>query len=85
MTDTPASANKPAAKFRDGALTVTVWKNASDKGAFYSATPSRSYKKGEQWQESDRFGEGDLLPLAKLLDEAHTWIRDAQQAERQAA
>ncbi len=85
MTDTPSIDKKPAAKFRDGALTVTVWKNAGDKGAFYSVTPSRSYKKDDTWKETDRFGEDDLLPLAKLLDEAHTWIRDTQQAERQAA
>ena len=85
MTAIPATDKKPAAKFRDGALTVTVWKNAGDKGAFYSVTPSRSYKKGDTWSETDRFGYDDLMPLAKLLDEAHTWIRDKQQAERKAA
>ena len=86
MTDKPATDKKPAAKFRDGALTVTVWKNAGDKGgAWYSVTPSRIYKKGDAWNETDRFGYDDLMPLAKLLDEAHTWIRDKQQAERKPA
>jgi hypothetical protein len=85
MTDQPATDNKPPAKFRDGVLTVTVWKNAGDKGAFYSVTPSRSYKKDDAWKETDRFGYDDLMPLAKLLNEAHTWIRDTQQAERKAA
>ena len=48
-------------------------------------TPSRSYKKDDQWGDSDSFGEDDLLLLAKLLNEAHSWIVRAQQAERQAA
>jgi hypothetical protein len=85
MTDQPATDKKPRAKCRDGALSVTVWKNAGEKGAFYSVTPRRSYKKDDQWKETDLFGSDDLLPLAKLLDEAHSWIRDAQQAERKAA
>jgi hypothetical protein len=42
-------------------------------------------KKPAAWNETDRFGYDDLMPLAKLLDEAHTWIRDKQQAERKAA
>lgn len=76
---------KPAHKIRHRALTVTIWKNGSDKGAFYSVTSSRSYKQGDQWKETDRFGCDDLLPLAKLLDQAHTWIANAEEAERQAA
>ena len=76
---------KPAHKIRHRALTVTIWKNTGDKGAWYSVTPSRSYKQGEEWMESDSFGIDDLLPLAKLLDQAHTWIVNAEQTERQAA
>ena len=51
----------------------------------YSVTPSRAYKQGDQWKESDRFDFEDLLPLAKLLDEAHSWILATEQAERKAA
>jgi hypothetical protein len=76
---------KPAHKIRNRTLSVTIWKNEGEKGPFYSVTPSRSYKQGDQWKESDSFGEDDLLPLAKLLDEAHSWIVNAQQAERKAA
>jgi hypothetical protein len=74
---------KPAHKFRNRALSVTIWKNESDKGPWYSVTPSRSYKQGDQWKESDSFGVDDLPPLAKLLDQAHTWILNTEQAERQ--
>ncbi len=76
---------KPAHKLRNRGLTVTIWKNTSDKGPFYSVTPSRSYKHGEEWKESSSFGCDDLLPLAKLLDQAHSWIVSAEQADRQAA
>ncbi len=76
---------KPAHKIRNRDLTVTVWRNDSEKGPWWSVTPSRSYKQGEQWKESDSFGEDDLLPLAKLLDEAHSWVVNARQAERRAA
>jgi hypothetical protein len=79
-------AQKPAHKIRHGALTVTIWKNdGGEKGPWYSAVPSRSYKQGEEWKESDSFGFDDLMTLAKLLDLAHTWIMTQQQAERQAA
>ena len=75
----------PAHKFRNRARSVTIWKNDSDKGPWYSVTPGRTYKQGDQWKESDSFGVDDLLPLAKLLDEAHSWIVHTEQAERQAS
>ena len=59
---------KPAHKLRDGAIEIAIWKNESDKGPFFSVTPSRSYKKGDEWKESDSYGQDDLLILAKLLD-----------------
>jgi len=76
---------KPAHKIRHRDLSVTIWKNAGPKGGFYSATPSRAYKKGDAWQETDRFDFDDLLALAKLLDLAHSWIMQQQQADRKAA
>jgi hypothetical protein len=76
---------KPAHKLRNRTLSVTIWKNESEKGPWYSVTPSRSYRQGEEWKESDSFGEDDLLPLAKLLDEAYSWIVNTQRAERKAA
>jgi hypothetical protein len=76
---------KPAQKIRNRALTVTIWKNSSDKGSWYSVTPSRAYKQADPWKETDRFDFDDLLSLAKLLDEAHSSILRAEQAKRQAA
>jgi hypothetical protein len=65
----------PAHKIRNGVLQVTIWRNTSDRGIWYSAEPSRSYKKGDDaWKRSETLNADDLLPMAKLLDEAHSWI-----------
>lgn len=86
MPDNTQPAQKPAHKLRNRALTVTIWKNISEKGgSWYSVTASRSYKQGDQWKETDRFDGDDLLALSKLLDQAHTWIVNAEQADQKAA
>jgi hypothetical protein len=65
---------KPVHKLRDGAIEVAIWRNEGEKGPWYSVTATRSYKQGEEWKQSDSFGQDDLLALAKLLDLAHTWM-----------
>ena len=74
--------SKPAHKIRSGALQVTIWRNTGEKGAWYSVNPTRSYKQGDTWKESDSFSGDDVLRLAKMLNEADTWIVNAEQAER---
>lgn len=74
-------ANQPAHTIRSGAIKVTIWRNEGEKGPWYSATPSRSYKQGDSWKDSDSFGEDDLLTVSKLLDMAHSWIMDQQKAQ----
>jgi hypothetical protein len=84
MTDnsTADKARKPAEKFRDGAIEVAVWRNESEKGPWFSVTSTRSYKQGEEWKQSDNYGKDDILPLCKLLDQAHSWILNQQQQQR---
>jgi len=77
--------SQPAHKIRISNLSVTIWRNVTDKGTWYSVTPSRSYKKGDEtWKETDSLGFDDLLAMAKLLDLAHTWIMHQQQADAKA-
>jgi hypothetical protein len=77
--------SQPAHKIRTGALQVTIWRNHGEKGNWYSAVPTRSYKQGDDtWKESDSLGFDDLLTMAKLLDQAHTWIQHQQQADAKA-
>lgn len=68
--------SKPAHKIVHRNIAVTIWKNDGKNGPFYTATPSRRFKQGEQWQDSDSFSEDDLLLLTKLLDQAHSWISE---------
>ncbi|WP_422927489.1 hypothetical protein [Singulisphaera sp. PoT] len=77
--------SSPAHKIRFGNLSVTIWRNSSEKGVWYSVSPSRSYKKGDEtWKETDSLGFDDLLPMAKLLDQAHSWIGKQMQADAKA-
>ncbi len=77
--------SKPAHKLRNGVLQVTIWRNSGEKGNWYSIVPSRSYKQGDDtWRETDSLNVDDLLPMAKLFDEAHSWIVAQQQADAKA-
>ncbi len=76
--------SQPAHRIRVGALQVTIWRNQGEKGNWYSIIPSRSYKQEDGWKETDSFGFDDLLTMAKLLDQAHTWIMHQFQADAKA-
>jgi hypothetical protein len=78
--------SQPAHKVRIGVLQATIWRNRSEKGSYwYSVVPSRSYKQGDEtWKETDSLGFDDLLSMAKLLDQAHTWIARQMQADAKA-
>ena len=83
MTTTDKPAQKPVHKIRSGAIEVTIWRNEGKNGFFYIVTMNRSYKKDEEWKQADSFSAEDLLLLAKLLDQAHSWI--ISQPAKQAA
>lgn len=73
----------PAHKLRDGVLQVVIWRNTStnDK-TFYSVTPQRSYRSGDDtWRETESLGQDDILPMAELLREAYAWIRMQKRAD----
>lgn len=65
-------ANQPAAKFRLGYVTATVWKNDE----FYNVVLVRSYKDGDDWKETDQLNAGDLLNAAKVLERAESFISE---------
>ena len=72
----------PAHKIRNGVLQVTIWRNTGDKGNWYSVVPSRSYRQGDDaWKETDSLGFDDLLAMAKLLNQAHSWLVEAKKAD----
>ena len=67
--------NGPAHKIRIGSLQATIWRNLAERGKWYSVKLTRGFKTDEGWRETDNLGFEDLLPAAKLLDQAHTWIQ----------
>ena len=77
--------SSPAHKIRFGNLSVTIWRNVNEKGTWYTANPSRSYKKGDEtWKETDSLGFDDLLAMAELHRQAFVWIARQIQADSKA-
>jgi hypothetical protein len=77
--------SKPAHKIRDGVLQVTIWKNTTEKGAYYTVNPSRGYKSGDDiWKETDSLNADDLLAMAELLRDAYAWIKNQRRADAKA-
>jgi hypothetical protein len=64
---------KPAAKFRIGYVTATIWKNDD----FYNVVLSKAYKDGDDWKDTDQLGHGDLLNAVKALQRAEDFIATA--------
>lgn len=76
---------KPAHTVRLGAIKAAIWANVTERnGTRFNVTVCRLYKDGSDWKQSDSFGRDDLPVLAKVLDQAHTWIF-AQAANKDAA
>ncbi len=70
-----APKQRPAQTIRYGRLKATIWRQESDKGPWYSVVLARTYRdQAGNWQSSGSFGRDDLLLLAKLADQAHSWI-----------
>ncbi|MBM3835915.1 MAG: hypothetical protein FJ403_22155 [Verrucomicrobia bacterium] len=67
---------KPAHEVRFGAIKATIWENSVGEGTKFNVTFSRIYKDGEEWRSSESFGRDDLLLVAKVADEAHSWIHE---------
>lgn len=75
-TPPPAATNpnKPVHTVRHRNIKAAIWKNETGKGPMYNITVSRSYREGEQWHDSHSFGYDDLMNLAKVLYDAHSYI-----------
>lgn len=74
---------KPVHTIRLGAIKAAIWANTSDQGrTWHNVTVCRLYKDGSDWKQAESFGRDQLPLLAKVLDQAHTWIFDQANAER---
>lgn len=77
------TANRPVHVVRYGNIKAAVWLNQTSAGPMHNVTISRTYKDGEDWKESGSFGADDLLPAAKALDGAHSWIFAERERSRE--
>lgn len=68
---------KPIHEVRMGLIKASVWRNQTRSGERHNVTVVRLYRNGDIWKESSHFGRDDLLLVAKVLDETHSWIMDS--------
>ena len=65
---------KPVGEIKVYPVRAAIWRNEGENGVFYNATVERSYKDGDSYKSSGSFSADDLLKLAKVADQAHSWI-----------
>jgi hypothetical protein len=84
-----SATQKPVQTLRLSRVQASIWANPSADGkVFFNTTFKRAYKDDKgAWHDTDSFGRDDLPLVAKLADEAHTWIFNelAKRPEAQAA
>jgi hypothetical protein len=65
----------PEKKFRAGAICITIWRNETEKGSYYTAQLDRSYKdKNNDWQRTASMRLSDLPKAALLLNKAYEYL-----------
>ena len=78
-----STAPAPVRTLRLGRIKAAVWENSSEQRAFYNVTFARTYMDAEKkFRDTDSFGRDDLLLLAKLADQAHTFICEQMAAQK---
>lgn len=65
---------KPVHEIRLGTIKAAIWENETTNGTRHNVTITRLYKDGDEWKRSESFGRDDLPLLAKVADQAHSWI-----------
>src|SRR5258705_6869999 len=71
---------KPVHEIRLGFVKAAVWKHDGENGPRYSVAFQRIYKEGETWRWTESFNRDDLLLLAKVANETHSWIFNQSQS-----
>jgi len=74
--------NRPT-NLREGALSLAIFKNATEHGYAYSSKLRRSYKDQDgQWQETENLREKDHLDASHLFTRGHEFIRKDRERDR---
>ena len=66
----------PVQTFRLGRIKAAVWENEADQKKFYNVTLARTYydEKLKKFFDTPSFGRDDLPLVAKVADQAHSYI-----------
>lgn len=77
---------RPVHEIRLGRIRAAIWVNETENGIRHNVTISRLYRDEQQgqWKDSTSFGRDDLPLVAKVADQAHLWIFQAQARAQQA-
>lgn len=80
-TDQPRQGKPPVHEVRIGRVRCTIWENEDpERGPWFSATFTRSYKQGDEWKTAQSFGRDDMLVVAEVARLAFLWIAIQQGA-----
>lgn len=81
----PASGggSAPIRNLRLGRIKAAVWENVGEERTYYSVKFTRTYlDDSKKFQDAENFGRDDLLLLAKLADQVHSFIYERGAAQR---
>ena len=66
---------QPVHRVRLRNVSAAIWRNEGERGPWFAATFSRSYRdQNGNWHSSDNFAGPDLLLLAEVARQAFLWI-----------
>ena len=70
-----SNSSAPVQTFRLGRIKAAIWENEADNKRFYNVTFARTYMdEAKNYHDTESFGRDDLPLVAKLANEAHTYI-----------
>lgn len=79
----PPAGGAPLRTLRLGRIKAAIWENGVDQRAFFNVTFARTYMdEAKKFHDSDSFGRDDLLLLAKLADQAHSFICERMASQK---
>ena len=66
-------------KYKAGSVSATIWKNTGNRNGketeFYTVSLTRSYKKGDSWQNTNSMRLQDIPDAILVLDKAYEYLR----------
>lgn len=72
---------KPVHEIRLGRIRAAIWENETENGTRHNVSISRLYRDDDRWKDSTSFGREDLLLVAKVADQCHSWIFEQKQED----